>query len=114
MQIGIGDFSACNALTDPPWANTNRHGGSQTFHTRSPSECPGALQGRHLLRGCTWRDYRVVVEDVEGEVVYVDNDTLGFLPAYNVTPSDNYTAEMYDRWICPQLHPYRVVVSIFA
>jgi len=30
--IVISDFSASNSSTDPPWANTNKQGGSQTSH----------------------------------------------------------------------------------
>ena len=72
-------------------------------------------QGEHLLRGCTWRDYKVLIEDVQCQVISVDNNTLWFLPPRNETPmSINYNDSDSYSWLCPPDYEYHLVVSILS
>lgn len=50
-----------------------------------------------------------MIEDVECQVVGLDNNTLWCLPAFNQTPSVNYTGS--PSWPCPPDYEYHIVVS---
>jgi len=76
-------------------------------------------QGRDLLRASTVRDYRVLLDDVECEVLSVDNDTLSFmLPVNQTLPSTpaahvnatQPTANAHST-TCPVHYPFSISVS---
>jgi len=50
-----------------------------------------------------------MIEDVHCHLTYLDNTTLGCLPAYNQTPSVNYTQS--PSWPCPPHYQYHIIVS---
>jgi hypothetical protein len=65
------------------------------------------IQGRYLLRGCTFEDYSVFVEGTQCQVVGLNNDTLWFQPQ-NVTAM----LEPSKQWVCPAGYEYHLTVYI--
>lgn len=72
--------------------------------------CVCGEQGEHLLRGCTWKDYRVLVEDWECEITSVDEKRIGFRPSANHTASPLNSTESP----CSLQHEFHLVVSVIA